>query len=166
MCFLTSFLYLFYFIFFMDLIEFVVKAKMGTYASDNDDNDVVLDDGSKKLVFEKENLRYVDIYYGYNPFSGQEVVFENGVAVWSMNYYGVFDESDVSAKKGYKFLKKALRTVTKDSPFRGKQRFEEGDFLYTVDVDGDFEMFSGVENIFFKGKEIYKLLFHGGLVKK
>ncbi len=149
----------------MELSKFLVKAKIATYASVGETNERVLEDGAKELTFEDGNLKYRDRYYGFNPFIGEEVVFENGKIVWSMNYYGKIVSNIVSAKQIYEFLKIAMQQVKEDRPFRGPNNFKSGDFEYIDKSTGDVNGFSGNEKILFKGQEIYKLIYHGGIVK-
>jgi len=149
----------------MELSKFLVKAKIATYASVGEANERTLEDGAKELTFEDGNLKYHDRYYGFNPFIGEEVVFENEKIVWSMNYYGKIISGVVSAKQIYEFLKMAMRQVKEDRPFRGPDNFKSGDFEYTDESIGDINDFSGTEKILFKGQEIYRLVYHGGIVK-
>ena len=37
--------------------------------------------GGIKFVIQRDNLEYSDIYYGFDPFIGQELVKQNGKAV-------------------------------------------------------------------------------------
>jgi len=149
----------------MGLSNFLVKAKIATYASIGETDERVLEDGAKELVFEDGNLKYRDRYYGFNPFIGEEVVFENGKIVWSMNYYGKITSNIISAKQIYEFLKMAMRQVKEDRPFRGPNNLKSGDFEYIDKSTGDINDFSGTEKILFKGQEIYRLVYHGGNVK-
>ena len=149
----------------MELSKFLVKAKIATYASEGEANKKVLEDGAKELTFEDGEFKYRDRYYGFNPFVGEEIVWKNGKIVWSMNYYGKIVSDVVSAKEIYEFLKMAMRQVKEDKPFRGPNNFKSGDFEYIDESTGDINDFSGIEKILFKGQEIYKLIYHGGIVK-
>jgi hypothetical protein len=149
----------------MELSKFLVKAKIATYASEGEANERVLEDGAKELIFEDGEFKYRDRYYGFNPFIGEEIVWKNGKIVWSMNYYGKIVSDVVSAKEIYEFLKMAMRQVKEDRPFRGPNNFKSGDFEYIDESSGDVNDFFGTEKILFKGQEIYKLIYHGGIVK-
>ena len=149
----------------MELSKFLVKAKIATYASEGEANERVLEDGAKELTFEDGKFKYRDRYYGFNPFVGEEIVWKNGKIVWSMNYYGKIVSDVVSAKEIYEFLKIAMRQVKEDRPFRGPNNFKSGDFEYIDESTGDINDFSGTEKILFKGQEIYRLIYHGGIVK-
>jgi len=62
----------------MELSKFLVKAKISTYASEGEANEIVLEDGAKELTFEDGEFKYRDRYYGFNPFVGEEIVWKNG----------------------------------------------------------------------------------------
>jgi len=91
----------------MDLIKFLIEAKKNTYANTGEGGERTLRSGARELRFKKENLEYIDTYCGFNPFIGEEIVFENGKFIWGMNYFGeVFNRNISFAKKTYSFLKK------------------------------------------------------------
>ena len=62
-------------IFKMELNDFLIKAKIASYATAGEKDEIFNSDGSKELVYSENMFRYIDKYYGFNPFSGQEVVF-------------------------------------------------------------------------------------------
>ncbi len=148
----------------MELAKFLVNAKISTYASVGEREEKVLEDGSYELTYEEGEYKYRDRYFGFNPFIGEEVVWQNGKIIWAMNYYGGIT-SEIPAKEIYAFLKKAMRQVKEDRPFRGPGNFREGDFEYIDESEGDVNNFIGAERILYKGKEVYKLSYQGGLVK-
>lgn len=149
---------------FMGLREFIVKAKIETYAGNAKAQK--LEDGSKLLVFKEDRFSYNDKYFGFNPFIGEEIVFENNKPIWGMNYFGKIFSKNVSADKVYEFLRKAMKLVSKERPFRGPNSFKENDFEYSDESIGEIDSFSGIEKIFFKGIQVYKLVYHGGLIKE
>jgi hypothetical protein len=61
--------------------KFLVKAKVNTYATDGENNEKILPDGTKKLEFKEGDFLYRDRYFGLNPFIGEEIVFYNGKVV-------------------------------------------------------------------------------------
>lgn len=81
-----------------------------------------------------------------------------------MNYYGGLSSGTVNAKLVYEFLKKAMRLVKEDRPFRGPEVFQEGDWLYIDKSSGTVEKFEGVETIFFKKKKAHEIKYHGGII--
>jgi len=38
----------------------------------------------------------------------------------------------------------------------------EDEWIYTCDICGDIHEFRGAEKIIYKGKDVYRLVFHGG----
>jgi hypothetical protein len=147
----------------MSIEEFLVKAKVSTYASGEEGR--VLEDGAKELIFRQEEFIYRDRYYGFNHFGGQEVVFQNEKPIWVMNYHGGVPSNIINReeiKRIYEFLRKALKQVREDKPFRGPEYFKEGDFEYFNEVEGDVHDFRGTEKIFYKGELVYELEYNGG----
>lgn len=140
----------------MKLREFLVKAKLNTYAAGQDSN--------REFIYEDGDLRYQDKYFGYNPFAGQEIVYKKDNPFWVMNYYGVIFGSEIDSKLVYKFLRLALRQVDSQKPFRGPREFSNEDYSYSNQSDGTIHAFRGTESIFYKGQEVYTLIYHGGAV--
>lgn len=148
----------------MDFLNFLIEAKKNTYASFKMVEKINKDD-SRELLYEVGKYKYVDRYYGFNPFIGQEIVFKDESFFWGLNYYGYIENHLVSEKEIYSFLKKALLKVESRFPFRGPNIYKEGDYEYFSDTSGDLEKFIGKERIEFKGKTIYVGFYHGGLVR-
>lgn len=144
----------------MELNEFLVKAKISTYAGEAKKK--ILKDGTKELMFKEGEFKYRDRYYGFNPFFGEEIVWQKNKIFWGMNYFGRIFSDAVSEKQVYKFLIIAMKQIKEERPFRGPHNFKSEDFEYFDESTGDINNFVGVERILFKGQEIYKLNYHGG----
>ncbi len=72
----------------MELVNFIIATKIAGYASGDEAQETAFEDNAKGFTFESNGYRYVDRYYGFNPFSGSEFVFDSsGKLLWSMNYY-------------------------------------------------------------------------------
>jgi len=82
----------------MQLNKFLARAKASTYAGSGEEGERILGDGGKEFAFEENGFSYRDKYFGFNPFSGQETVFENDKIVWVMNYYGRIASESVTAE--------------------------------------------------------------------
>ncbi|MDZ7798148.1 MAG: DUF5680 domain-containing protein [Patescibacteria group bacterium] len=149
---------------FKELSIFLAKAKQNTYASSGEGGEEVLADGAKEFYFKENSFYYRDRYYGYNPFSGQEVVFYNKKSIWTMNYYGKVLSDKISPKEIYNFLKTALSKVDKNKPFRGACDLINDNFEYKNKAKGNLAEFSGREEIYYKKNLVYKLDYHGGLI--
>lgn len=81
-----------------------------------------------------------------------------------MNYYGYMTSDKVDNKIIYGFLRKAMMLVNEQTPFRGPSNFKDGDLEYANKSTGDITQFKGEERILFKGKEVYRLEYHGGII--
>ena len=149
-----------------NLKKFLVKAKINTYALSGEGGENVLADGSKEFLFEENIIAYRDRYFGSVSFIGEEIVFQNKKPMWGMNYYGEIISENISKNKVYEFLKNALLKVKENKPFRGPDNFEEDNFKYINKAEGNVEKFYGQEIILYKKQLVYKLFYHGGLIKK
>jgi hypothetical protein len=147
------------------LADFLVKAKNEGYASGDQSRIRKLDDGGLDASFTEGQFTYRDRWYGETAFSGEEVVHFRGKAVWSMNFYGAVSKDAQVPAEFAKFHKSALRRVTAASPFRGPLFHQEGDLVYINDVTGSIREFSGVERVLFRSREIFRLVYHGGLLQ-
>jgi hypothetical protein len=152
----------------MELSEFLVKAKINTYATFGEGDEKTLEDGAKELIFEQDDFKYRDRYFGANPFIGEEIVWQNGQKMWGMNYYGNIFDVSLSGdllKRFLDFLKLSLGQVQSDKPFRGPAQFRQDNFEYICESQGSADKFLGSEKILYQGKEVYRLDFHGGKIK-
>jgi hypothetical protein len=148
----------------MELRDFLVKAKVNTYASSNDEREGIFEDGSKELIYEEGEWKYRDSYFGFNSFIGEEIVWKNGKVVWGMNYYGTIISNKADAKQIYRFLKKAMLLVKKERPFRGPTNFQEGEWNYKDENNSTIDKFDGIETIHFQNEKVYELKYHGGAI--
>jgi len=146
-------------------IKFLVEAKRKTYASNDESSEKVLKDGTKELSFKDGNFLYRDRYYGSEFFAGEEVVFKNKKPLWVMNYSGRFLVDDCLKTDLYAFLKKSLKKVNQKTIFRGPEKFKQGIFSYVNAIKGKADDFHGEEFIYCKGKKVYELRYHGGVLK-
>jgi hypothetical protein len=147
-------------------IEFLITAKLHTYASQGDAASVTpLLPGSHQLEYRQGDWFYRDIYFGGDYFVGQETVYHTGKPLWSMAYAGGALQQGagiVETSRVYAFLQAALRAVPMEAPFRGPNHFQEGAFIYLCEHDGDVKRFWGREVIQYEGHEVYELRFSGG----
>lgn len=147
----------------MELSKFIVEAKLNTYAKSGEGGERILSGGGKELVYERNGWKYRDCYFGFKQFAGQEVVWQNDRVVWVMNYYGGVDDR-LPAQAVYAFLKQALLKVVTAQPYRGPEKLMAGDFCYSNTSTGTVENFMGTEIISYRGRSVYKLVYHGGNV--
>ncbi len=145
-----------------ELRAFVVEAKRRTYAAGVEGGEGPRP-GTKDIPYAVDGWSYLDSYYGGVDFLGQEAVWFQGRAVWGMNYYGRTDVA-LSGSDLPRFLKAALQAMPAQAPYRGPERFTEGDYEYRCRWTGSLGDFSGTEEILYRGVRAYKLEFHGGSI--
>jgi len=110
---------------------------------------------------------YRDVYFGMRFFTGLEVVYHQGRPVWSMSYSGgIVKEADLDFTKAvYAFLRKAMRQVSADRPFRGPEAFTEGDWVYRDSHVGGLDRFEGEETISLADRVVYRLTYSGDSIR-
>lgn len=140
-------------------IDFLLRAKKNTYAN-NTGQVASSRPSSYDLKYQEGDLIYIDSYLGTHLFSGEEAIWEKNNPVWAMNYSGRVLSENFSSK----VFKRALMNPTEQYPWRGQPIYREGDYTYVMDVQGDFDWFSGKEMLYFQDELTYELLFHGGKV--
>jgi hypothetical protein len=149
----------------MELVDFIIAAKIGGYASGSEALATSFEDGAKGFVFESNGYRYVDRYYGFNPFSGTEFVFDSsGKLIWLMNYYGKVGAASSKPSVVYQILKDAMLKIDREFPFRGPSKLIKNDYIYENTQSGSIDRFQGKEHISKNGIELYSLNYHGGLM--
>ena len=143
--------------------KFLIKAKQNTYAGGGDFTKSSRPT-SKDFAFKEGDFLYLDSYLGDLDFLGEETVWYQNKPVWGMNYFGrmTAEKSPIGFNE---FLKSTLLQVPEEMPFRGPEEYSKGDFCYTCSVEGDLPWFRGKELVFYKGKKIYQLYFHGGKIR-
>lgn len=142
------------------VIRFLIRAKQATYAGKGAET-ASSRTGSHDLIFRENDLMYYDTYLGGERFAGEEALWIADVPRWSMNYAGRVTGSPFSGD----FLKEALLHVPEERPFRGPEKYVNGDYTYCCSVEGDFGWFQGKETISYRGTQIYECFFHGGLIR-
>ena len=150
-----------------NLSDFLIKAKKETYASKNQKKVMSSRLNSTDFEYKLNNYLYHDTYFGGKNFIGSEVVYNEGIPIWGMNYYGITLDEELMEGVYDLVLKPALMKVCSDDtiPVRGPKEFIVGDFRYTFLVSGILDNFAGVETIYKNDKKIYILKCHGGIIK-
>ena len=142
------------------VIRFLIRAKQATYAGKGAET-ASSRPGSHDLVYQGGDCMYYDTYLGGDKFAGEEALWISDVPYWSMNYVGRVTGSPFSGD----FLKEALLHVPEEMPYRGPEKYVNGDYTYSCSVEGDFDWFQGKETISYCGKQIYECFYHGGLIR-
>ena len=143
-----------------EIITFLIRAKQATYAGKGAET-TASRIGSHDLVYREGELMYYDTYLGGERFAGEEALWISGVPCWSMNYVGRVTGSPFSGD----FLKEALLHVPEQMPYRGPEKYVNGDYSYDCSVEGSFDWFQGKETIRYREEIIYECFFHGGLIR-
>jgi len=147
-----------------DLQQFVVQAKALTYAADLEPGESSRPQSNDR-GFEDGRFRYLDSAVGGTHFIGQELVYLFGEPVWAMNYHGrIIDPSYSPADVG-RVIQASLTALYEEGRFLGGFESTLDGFGYVDVNDGDIEEFVGHEIVEFAGRVIYRLRYHGGLVR-
>ena len=147
------------------LKEFILEASQNTYASENPDIKIKQEDNSTTIVYEKDDWKFHDNYFGGEPYGGREVVFFRGEPVWMMVYYGWIIERN-NPDDVYGILTKALRNSNIEMPYRGPKELVDGEFKYMNKPYGEVDTFFGEEKIYKGDALLYVAKYMGGLVDK
>ncbi len=147
----------------MTLLDFILQCKLSGYASNGESQEKTFEDGSRGFERMGDGYRYLDRYYGFNPFAGTEHIYSvTNSLLWVMNYFGLVLPTCSDPMKVYAFLREAMRLVTPEYPFRGPALLEKGSLTYENEQHGTLESFHGTESIFENHEKIYFLHYHGG----
>lgn len=147
------------------LNAFIVRAKAHSYVGDAKKS-LSYRPGSHDIQFHEEPFAYLDSYYGGTDFIGQEVVYFQGEPVWAMNYYGkILAPTLIHAAQAGHIIKVSLSKLYEEGRFLGGFVCEVDDCTYTDTNEGAVESFTGKEWITRQGRQVYELVYHGGLIK-
>lgn len=148
------------------LEEFIMQAKAATYVGGGDKSAISTRKGSHDLTCQQGDWHYIDSYFGGNDFIGQEVVWHQGIALWAMNYYGrILKPEMIDAGVAGRVIQNALSTLYMEGRFLGGFTHQIERLTYVDTNDGEFRSFTGVERIYHEDIEVYRLDYHGGLIK-
>jgi hypothetical protein len=122
--------------------------------------------GSHDLQWSQGDWAYLDSYFGGSDFVGQETLWQRGIPVWAMNYYGYILRPDlIDAARAGETIKESLTAMYATGRFLGGFEFEGRHGRYIDQSEGDAAHFHGREIILVGGAEAYALDYLGGLVK-
>ena len=148
--------------------KFLIEAKKQTYANKEAEKVSSSRLGSKDYEYKKDNMIYHDTYFGGTNFIGEEAIYLDNKIYWAMNYYGVTLDEKLGEEAIDSVLRPALMLVGEDNnviPVRGPKEFNNGEYKYTFEVEGNLDCFSGIEIIYKNNKKIYESKCNGGLIK-
>jgi hypothetical protein len=156
-----------------ELLGFIANAHKHTYAAPKEIKkqhklETPFLPGHKCYYFKDGEWEYYDGYAGGGWAPGREVVLLRGNPIWAMSYQGKHNENypeNFFQDEVFPFLKKALMNIDDSMPFRGPKEFNEGDFRYSFDINGDYKYFTSKEIITHKGIEVFFQDIMGELIK-
>jgi len=145
-------------------IDFLQRAKKATFASKTA-RPIKTKDNGLEYSYEERPFLYKDKYFGYFTDTGQEIVWNNGIPIWSMSYRGGMLSNEELSSRCFSFLKRCLQKFPSDFPVRGPKNYEEREFKYENKWNGNINSFFGEEKIFWNEKQIYFRNYLGGTIK-
>jgi len=146
-----------------DIQKFLEEADKQGYA--NPDATVAVGyDGGHLIEYIDDAWHYRDLFYGGEPYAGQEVIYYQDKAVWAMQYRGWLQKTERPSGHVYAFLRHALSAGSRSKTYRGPAKFTEDMFRYANSWSGGFENFEGQEQIYDGEQLIYQAKYMGGLV--
>lgn len=146
-----------------DIEEFIINARVNTYASDDGKVDGVLD-GSTQLEYHESDWLYRDVYYtGRNTFYGMETIFYKNKPVFGMSYYGNW--GSMTEKDIDDILRGALVSNTRTRLYE-KVDWQKDNFDYTCDPDftDNISEIGGTEKILKNGDQVYIFYYAGSIL--
>ena len=147
------------------LEAFIIRAKAKSYVG-NGATRPPCRAGSHDIGHDDGDWAYLDSYFGGTDFLGQEVVWHTGVPVWAMNYYGRILQPDrIDAATAGRVIKLALSDLYREGRFLGGFVFATGPHVYVDRSEGGVASFSGHEVIQMDREAVYRLDYHGGLIR-
>lgn len=151
-----------------ELKNFLINANKNGYAGDGKEVNPPQRPGFEELEYTEGDWLYHDSFSGHYFAPGQEVVYFKGKPVWAMAYAGgmkfkYHGDANLS-KETFTFLKKALLAMDPEKPYRGPEKFNEGNWQYTSTISGDIKDFSGTETITRNGEVVFSQNFIGGVI--
>ena len=72
----------------MNIIEFLIKAKISTYADGIKYKVASTRPNSIDYHYEEDSFIYHDTYFGSKEFYGEEIVYFDNLPIWHMEYKG------------------------------------------------------------------------------
>ena len=143
--------------------SFLLTANQAGYGNP----DAVIGSGPNKshtISYQASDWRFYDLFYGGQPYAGQEVVYFKNKPVWAMQYRGWLEDESCQSGQIYGYLKQALLKSPAAHPWRGPKQFKAKDFVYLNHWQGALANFQGQEEIKIKDQTVYAGLYFGGLV--
>ncbi|MDQ5970175.1 MAG: hypothetical protein QG593_692 [Patescibacteria group bacterium] len=146
------------------IIPFLLEANKAGYANDKPQIEKQTD-GTHRIVYERDDFRFEDLWWGGNPFSGQESIAIGGRVMWAMQYRGWMESGfEAQSNEVFQFLRRALKHCTVDDPLRGPKELKEDKLLYVNSWSANLNNFHGEERILKENQHVYSCKYFGGVV--
>jgi hypothetical protein len=152
-------------------LNFLYNAHLKTYAGDGEDRKKTKCAKSKipdhqEYLYKEKDWEYFDSYAGHSFPPGKEIVFYKNKPFWTMSYQGQYiGNKRVAIKETYSFLREALRNNKKEKPFRGPTSYERDGWEYSYKMKGDWQYFTGREEVRHRNKLIFFQDVMGSIIK-
>ena len=149
-----------------DLSSFVVEANMNTWAADGVEVNPQRP-GYKELEYKNGIWLLRDSYTGYFRAPGMTTVYYKDIPAWTMAFggHGQTEGFEDRAKETFNFLKRALKLVSPELPFRGPESYEEDSKKYTFKhIEGDITDALWHEEIMEEGERTFAQTGIAGIV--
>jgi hypothetical protein len=146
-----------------ELKKFLIESNNAGYTTGDEKQWIKEKDGSTTIPFSKGAFRSHDNFFGGEPYGGRLVVYKDEKPFWIMVYYG-WIEKGITPDPVYAVLRKALKNMPPDAPFRGPAFLEVNGYRYENTWKGDISRYAGEEKIMQKGDLVYYASYIGGLV--
>jgi len=146
-----------------ELKQFLIYSAQHGYGNDNRTERKEAD-GSSTIEVSNDGFKMSDNYFGGEPYGGRTVISEQGEPTWIMVYYGGVVGNTLGIDTIYPYLKEQLLNPDDHIPVRGPLGNKRDKFEYKLDLEGNLEEFSGLEQIFYDGELVFKTFLAGGLV--
>lgn len=121
-----------------------------------------------EIQYRKGDWLFHDSYAGHYFAPGQEIVYYKNQPIWAMAYAGgmkfEYHGDEKLTHETIEFLKKALMEMDPTKPFRGPEKFEDGEWQYISTVSGNTNDFVGNEKIYHQDKLVFEQNFIGGVI--
>ena len=147
-----------------ELLQFLLKARIKTYAGDSGKVETVFK-GSDQLEYEEGDFFYRDVYYtGKDKFNGIEVIYYKGKPAWSMVYHGNW--STMTEEEIDRILRGALIANADITRINKQVEWSKDNFVYRCDGKGTIDELYGIETITKDSKQVYRFDYKGGIIAK
>ena len=144
------------------LTTFLIKARKNTYAGNVGEITPLLV-GSRQFEFKDDEFLYRDIFnIGNNKFAGLETIYYENKPVWSMSYYGNFE--NLTEEEVDKVLRKVLVEKWDKVRLWNDVKYKMDEYTYSNNGSGDIDELDGSEKLEKNGETVYYFYYAGAFM--